>query len=1459
QHTTLINRDWAGLRPKKLSFKGVSSCVIRLMQSVKFNAEIPFSDVLTPSHEDRGSNRWSLMASVTDKLRKPFKERGSNSSQPTDRVNKYLAQALVARSIEREKSNHVNFVTLRFKGPNKEKEYQEAADFAFSSSLICSLLMLMCMAGLQAVILPRTLLLLMLFLAGFTWISVVLILILSVKLKCTAFDIRKSGGLRMFVIITTVVLIYIMAQVNVLCCSGGKVFGFLADVTTSSFNLDHHLTCDLPPYVYVSGLLCSVCVSIFLKLSALVKLIVMTVMSATFILMMEFTHKELFVDFDEKTRPMVPTHVVGIVVLIIFTVGLYVQGRQQEWTNRLDFLWKIQATEEKSEMVELQNSNRRILCNLLPTHVAAHFIDHQHSSHMELYSQQYSKAAVFFASIPNFSDFYMELDANNQGVECLRVLNEIIADFDELLDEPRFQAVDKIKTIGSTYMGAVGLMPHLLIEDGDASVTEFLTVLVEFVFAMKDRLNNINENSYNNFAIKVGINVGPVVAGVIGARKPQYDIWGNTVNVASRMESTGKPNHIQVTEEVYSALKDVYDFRCRGRVSVKGKGEMITYFLLSRKPLELGPLGCGNGAYFSDRRSPMTPESPSLVRPSSRQSWDSVHLQRQGSGTNLRQGSLSSQGKGQVSGLERPPSLDSGRGNLGATPTGSLNKKRQSSLDSPRTTSRKLSNSSATNSLSNENNAEPPELPAIHFMNIKISGTGTPPGRVRQNMVQNALFDSLKENNHHPSSSSPPLLLPLGGSPSPTGSIGAGAGHCYSYPQSPASAVPPSRVPESGSAPVMAFHTGRHVSSPTTSTKSSLASIQPLRRVHSDLTAKPPTPPSSFSSPSSLGQSHSQNGSGLYQQVRPTALVLAGVTPSPRQPVLRPPQEDAIPEDPVLAHNQDNAIPVKELPSKEIVPARENFLKDMSMSNVIREIGQVVNSMDNNGNGNGDNCEEKFVTGVYREPIDRSHSATPSQKSSASSARSGNVACSGSAKKSPSPTKTPARPLSEIRRSSSGSKESNSSGSTLTPTTSALVVSIDGKMMSILPPGPGELPLPIRRVNAEDYSSASNGVKTDWGKNRLLLSPKSKRQSFPCASSSPYMKRDLTSYSSFTTSDDEKESISSKPMSDHSSIVLLQPIQLKPSRNAGVMRQLACDGKSDADLLNYIFGSPFHSLDRVKSRSSDTINSIPRCPPTPKFPVPASDSSSLTQLLQELAGESSAVPQEITPSPRSKRTTAGPDATSSPRGVGSPKACRGSNPRDGPFKQGGALAEAERKRRHRMSAQPMGGPSGVAGNRLSVNPYQVKRRMTHTMPPRHCRSLDYIPSDREDAHSHVSSNASSTCGSPKVYQRHSYLLPLIFGKHQAPPTTVDNVSVSSLASSSEMSRSDPAINAHDSSSAAYESEYDNYRPGMTSDEDFYVQDPVSDVDMLDVEDVTVSDRFSLDMPVPRFQKKITDV
>uniref|UniRef100_A0A8C2ZB42 adenylate cyclase n=1 Tax=Cyclopterus lumpus TaxID=8103 RepID=A0A8C2ZB42_CYCLU len=242
--------------------------------------------------------------------------------------------------------------------------------------------------------------------------------------------------------------------------------------------------------------------------------------------------------------------------------------------------WPQVATEEKEEMEELQAYNRRLLHNILPKDVAAHFLARERRND-ELYYQSCECVAVMFASISNFSEFYVELEANNEGVECLRLLNEIIADFDEIISEEKYRQLEKIKTIGSTYMAASGLNDSTYDKEGRSHII----ALADYAMRLREQMKYINEHSFNNFQMKIGLNIGPVVAGVIGARKPQYDIWGNTVNVASRMDSTGVPDCIQVTTDLYQVLANKgYVLEYRGVVKVKGKGEMTTYFLNEGPP-----------------------------------------------------------------------------------------------------------------------------------------------------------------------------------------------------------------------------------------------------------------------------------------------------------------------------------------------------------------------------------------------------------------------------------------------------------------------------------------------------------------------------------------------------------------------------------------------------------------------------------------------------------------------------------------------------------------------------------------------------------------------------------------------------------------------------------------------------------------------------------------------------------
>lgn len=193
------------------------------------------------------------------------------------------------------------------------------------------------------------------------------------------------------------------------------------------------------------------------------------------------------------------------------------------------------------------------------------------------YSKNHDSVGVIFASIVNFSEFYEE--SYEGGKECYRVLNELIGDFDELLRKQEFKSVEKIKTIGATYMAASGLNVKQLAENDDVSLHSHLRALFNFALEMMGVLDDFNKNMLGfGFKLRIGFNHGPLTAGVIGTTKLLYDIWGDTVNIASRMDSTGVECRVQVSEESHAVLSAMgLEFDYRGTVNVKGKGQMRTF------------------------------------------------------------------------------------------------------------------------------------------------------------------------------------------------------------------------------------------------------------------------------------------------------------------------------------------------------------------------------------------------------------------------------------------------------------------------------------------------------------------------------------------------------------------------------------------------------------------------------------------------------------------------------------------------------------------------------------------------------------------------------------------------------------------------------------------------------------------------------------------------------------------
>ncbi|XP_031344444.1 adenylate cyclase type 6-like isoform X2 [Photinus pyralis] len=370
--------------------------------------------------------------------------------------------------------------------------------------------------------------------------------------------------------------------------STSKLAFFCVNVTTTDLanSTSYKQQCDSATYidhVLLLVILSMTTCAVYQVLVSLLKTIILVGIVGSYFFICIYVDEKCGGTFKDKPGSLIDNTItsqyINVIILVAFVVALIIHGQQIEATYRLDFVWKLQATEEKEDMENLEAYNKKLLANILPVHVAEHFLNSDNND--ELYHEQCDFVCIMFASIPNFSEFYVELEGNNEGVECLRLLNEIIADFDELLSEEQFRYIEKIKSTGATYMAASGLTQNTC----DMKQFQHVTAMADYALRIREQLAVVNEHSFNNFRIRIGINIGPVVAGVIGARKPQYDIWGNAVNVASRMDSTGLVDKIQVTKEVYQILsKRGYPLTCRGTIEVKGKGNMETYFLNGYRP-----------------------------------------------------------------------------------------------------------------------------------------------------------------------------------------------------------------------------------------------------------------------------------------------------------------------------------------------------------------------------------------------------------------------------------------------------------------------------------------------------------------------------------------------------------------------------------------------------------------------------------------------------------------------------------------------------------------------------------------------------------------------------------------------------------------------------------------------------------------------------------------------------------
>jgi class 3 adenylate cyclase len=221
-------------------------------------------------------------------------------------------------------------------------------------------------------------------------------------------------------------------------------------------------------------------------------------------------------------------------------------------------------------LARLARENERLLLNILPEPIAQRLRDGE-----RLIADRFDDVTLLFADIVEFT----QLSARMAPAELVTVLNDVFTVFDGLVD--RYE-LEKVKTIGDAYMVVGGMTGHA--GDHTARVASMALDLAAGVEA-------IPSAARLGIQFRIGINCGPVVAGVIGTKKFIYDVWGDTVNLASRMESLGVPGSIQVSPAVRDRLRDAFEFAPRGIVDVKGKGPIATWFLVGRSLEGIDALG----------------------------------------------------------------------------------------------------------------------------------------------------------------------------------------------------------------------------------------------------------------------------------------------------------------------------------------------------------------------------------------------------------------------------------------------------------------------------------------------------------------------------------------------------------------------------------------------------------------------------------------------------------------------------------------------------------------------------------------------------------------------------------------------------------------------------------------------------------------------------------------------------
>lgn len=223
----------------------------------------------------------------------------------------------------------------------------------------------------------------------------------------------------------------------------------------------------------------------------------------------------------------------------------------------------LEMLNQEKELLEVEQlKTEKLMLNILPRPIAERLKRGEKNI-----SGSYPEVTILFSDLVGFT----KMSSQTSATDLVKLLNDLFTRFDKRAEA---LGVEKIKTIGDAYMAVAGLpIPR----------PDHAQLCAELALGMFEDLKAFNKENGKELDMRIGLNSGPVVAGVIGFTKFSYDLWGNTVNTASRMESTSKPGRVQVSPATYEAIKDAYLLEEGGLMECKGLGEILTHLLIAKK------------------------------------------------------------------------------------------------------------------------------------------------------------------------------------------------------------------------------------------------------------------------------------------------------------------------------------------------------------------------------------------------------------------------------------------------------------------------------------------------------------------------------------------------------------------------------------------------------------------------------------------------------------------------------------------------------------------------------------------------------------------------------------------------------------------------------------------------------------------------------------------------------------